>query len=258
MQAPTAGSVILAGVLLKVGTYGFARFNLAMLPAATAMLMPWLLWISAAGIVYGALVALGQSDIKRLIAYSSVSHLGFCMLGLFALNPPGPPGRRAANGQSRAIDRRAVCRGGDDLRAFSHAANRRLWRPGSAAARLELLYPRAALSSIGLPGLNGFVGEFLILLGMFQRGFGGHEVASAHWLQFRIIALLSTSGVVLGAWYMLWMYQRVFFGDCPNFRAHQREAVVGENGTVPLATKVRTACEICRFVKLPASRRFWC
>ena len=86
VEAPTAGSVILAGVLLKVGTYGFARFNLPMLPEATAVLMPWLLWISLAGVLYGALVALAQSDIKRLVAYSSVSHLGFCMLGLFAVN----------------------------------------------------------------------------------------------------------------------------------------------------------------------------
>ena len=86
VEAPTAGSVILAGVLLKVGTYGFARFNLPMLPQATAALMPWLMWLSLAGVVYGALVALAQSDIKRLVAYSSVSHLGFCMLGLFAVN----------------------------------------------------------------------------------------------------------------------------------------------------------------------------
>ncbi|NIL96884.1 MAG: NADH-quinone oxidoreductase subunit M, partial [Planctomycetales bacterium] len=92
VQAPTAGSVLLAGVLLKIGTYGFARFNLPLLPDATAALAPWLLWVSVAGIVYGALVALAQSDIKRLIAYSSVSHLGFCMLGLFALNRLGTQG----------------------------------------------------------------------------------------------------------------------------------------------------------------------
>lgn len=210
VQAPTAGSVILAGVLLKVGTYGFLRFNLSMLPAATAMLMPWLLWISLAGIIYGALVALAQSDIKRLIAYSSVSHLGFCMLGLFAMN------RLGLQGGVLQMVNHGLSTGG--LFAvvgmlYERYHTRQIADLGGLARRL----PRLAfftlvltLSSIGLPGLNGFVGEFLILLGMFQRGWA--DTTSEYWLQLRVIAVLSVTGVVLGAWYMLWMYQRVFFG----------------------------------------------
>ena len=119
VQAPTAGSVLLAGVLLKVGSYGFLRFCLPMVPGAVAAMMPWLLWLSVIGIVYGALVSLVQDDMKRLIAYSSVSHLGFCMLGVFALNPLGP-GRHAADDQSRAFDRRTVRPGRHDLRPLPH------------------------------------------------------------------------------------------------------------------------------------------
>ena len=165
-----------------------------------------------AGIIYGALVALAQSDIKRLIAYSSVSHLGFCMLGVFALNRAGRAGRRAADGQPRAVDRRAVRRGGHDLRALPHAADRRLRRPGPARLPVLAFFMLVlTLSSIGLPGLNGFVGEFLMLLGMFQRGWADAPRRSGP-SQYRVIAVLAVSGVVLGAWYMLWMVQRVFFG----------------------------------------------
>ncbi len=210
VQAPTAGSVILAGVLLKIGTYGFARFNLAMLPAATAMLMPWLLWISVAGIIYGALVALAQSDVKRLIAYSSVSHLGFCMLGLFALN------RLGIQGSVLQMVNHGLSTGG--LFAvvgmlYERYHTRQIADLGGLARRLPVLsffMLVLTLSSIGLPGLNGFVGEFLILLGTFQRGWA--QAPAGHWLELRVIAVLATSGVVLGAWYMLWMYQRVFFG----------------------------------------------
>jgi NADH-quinone oxidoreductase subunit M len=209
VEAPTAGSVILAGVLLKVGTYGFARFNLPMLPHAAAALMPWLLWLSLAGIVYGALVALAQSDIKRLVAYSSVSHLGFCMLGLFAVN------RLSVQGGVLQMVNHGLATGG--LFAvvgmlYERYHTREIADFGGLARQL----PRLAfftlvlvLSSIALPGLNGFAGEFLLLVGVFQRGWG--EPVPAHWLQLRTIAVLSTSGVVLGAWYMLWMYQRVFF-----------------------------------------------
>ena len=173
-QAPTAGSVLLAGVLLKIGTYGFLRFSLPMLPAGRRpRCMPWLLWLSVAGIVYGALVALAQSDIKRLIAYSSVSHLGFCMLGLFALNRLGTAGRRAADDQPRAVDRRAVRPGRHALRALPHPRR----SPTSAAwpGRLPVLaffMLVLTLSSIGLPGLNGFAGEFLLLLGHVPAGLG--------------------------------------------------------------------------------------
>ena len=210
VQAPTAGSVILAGVLLKLGTYGFARFNVPMLPQATATLMPWLLWISLAGIIYGALVALAQRGIKRLIAYSSVSHLGYCMLGLFALN------RLSVEGSVLQMINHGLSTGG--LFAvvgmlYERYHTRQIADLGGLARRVPVLaffMLALTLSSIGVPGLNGFVGEFLILLGTFQRGWA--EAPASHWLQFRVIGVLGVSGVVLGAWYMLWMYQRVFFG----------------------------------------------
>ena len=202
--------MILAGVLLKVGAYGFARFNLPMLPQATATLMPWLLWISLAGIIYGALVALAQRDIKRLIAYSSVSHMGFCMLGLFALD------RLSVQGGVLQMVNHGLSTGG--LFAvvgmiYERYHTRQIADLGGLARRLPVLAFFAmvlTLSSIAVPGLNGFVGEFLVLLGTFQRGWA--EAPAAHVLQFRIIGVLGVTGVVLGAWYMLWMYQRVFFG----------------------------------------------
>ena len=170
VEAPTAGSVLLAGVLLKVGTYGFARFNLPMLPQAAATLMPWLLWISLAGIIYGALVALAQSDIKRLVAYSSVSHLGFCMLGLFALN------RLSVQGGVLQMVNHGLSTGG--LFAvvgmiYERYHTRQIADFGGLARRLPVLAFFTlvlTLSSIALPGLNGFAGEFLVLLGVFQRG----------------------------------------------------------------------------------------
>jgi NADH-quinone oxidoreductase subunit M len=210
VEAPTAGSVILAGVLLKIGTYGFARFNLPLLPNATATLMPWLLWISLAGIIYGALVALAQHDIKRLIAYSSVSHLGFCMLGLFAVN------RLAIQGSVLQMINHGLSTGGLFAvvgMVYERYHTRQIADFGGLARRLPVLaffMLVLTLSSIGVPGLNGFVGEFLILFGMFERGWAA--APAAHWLQFRVIAVLAVSGVILGAWYMLWLYQRVFFG----------------------------------------------
>jgi NADH-quinone oxidoreductase subunit M len=210
VEAPTAGSVILAGVLLKVGTYGFARFNLPLLPNATATLMPWLLWISLAGIIYGALVALAQHDIKRLIAYSSVSHLGFCMLGLFAVN------RLAIQGSVLQMINHGLSTGGLFAvvgMVYERYHTRQIADFGGLARRLPVLaffMLVLTLSSIAVPGLNGFVGEFLILFGMFERGWAA--APAAHWLQFRLIAVLAVSGVILGAWYMLGLYQRVFFG----------------------------------------------
>ena len=210
VEAPTAGSVILAGVLLKVGTYGFARFSLPMLPQATAMLMPWLLWISLAGVIYGALVALAQSDIKRLVAYSSVSHLGFCMLGLFAVN------RLSIQGGVLQMVNHGLATGG--LFAvigmiYERFHTREIGDFGGLARRMPVLASFTlvlTLSSIALPGLAGFAGEFPLLVGVFQRGWA--EPAAPHAIQFQTIAVLSLSGVVLGAWYMLWMFQRVFFG----------------------------------------------
>jgi NADH-quinone oxidoreductase subunit M len=210
VQAPTAGSVILAGILLKIGTYGFLRFSIPVLPDATAACAPWLLGLSVAGIVYGALVALAQSDIKRLIAYSSVSHLGFCMLGLFALNHLG-----LAGGTLQMINH-GLSTGGlfaivgmlyeryhtREIKAYSGLARRT-----PVLAFFLLLF---TFSSIGLPGLNGFAGEIMLLTGMFQRAW---TAAPVGWgTQYMWFAVLAVLGVVLGAWYMLWLVERVFFG----------------------------------------------
>jgi len=195
VQAPAAGSVFLAGVLLKMGVYGFLRFSLPMLPDASAQCMPWLLWLSVVGIIYGALVALAQRDMKRLIAYSSVSHLGFCTLGLFAMNRLEFRGR-AATGESRFVDRRTVRDRGHALRTLSHPRD---LAAGGLSRRLPWLaffMVVFTFSSIGLPGLNGFAGELLILIGMFQRGFAeGPEIWQT---QFQVIAVIAVSGVVLG------------------------------------------------------------
>lgn len=218
-QAPTAGSVILAGILLKIGSYGFLRFNLPLLPEATAACLPWLLWLCLIGIIYGALLALAQTNIKKLIAYSSVSHLGFCMLGTFALNRPGMYG-----GVLQMINH-GLSTGG--LFAvvgmiYERYHTREIADLGGLARRLPLLATFMGLftmSSIGLPGMNGFAGEFMILLGMFQRGYAEAPVVySAQWLA---IAVLAVSGVVLGAWYMLWLFERVFFNRLREPAHHQ-------------------------------------
>ncbi|MFZ5828791.1 MAG: complex I subunit 4 family protein [Planctomycetota bacterium] len=210
VQAPAAGSVILAGLLLKIGTYGFVRFNLPMLPDATALLMPWMLWLAVAGIVYGALVALAQTDIKRLIAYSSVSHLGFCMLGIFGLTALGLEG-----GVLQMVNHGLSTGGLFALvgMIYERYHTRKMADLGGIARRTPILaffMLVMTLASIGLPGLNGFVGEFLILLGMFERGFTA--VPDAAGIQFRVISVLAVFGVVLGAWYMLYLVQHVFFG----------------------------------------------
>jgi NADH-quinone oxidoreductase subunit M len=223
VQAPTAGSVILAGVLLKIGVYGFLRFNLPMLPEASAACMPWLLWLAVAGIVYGALVALAQSDLKKLIAYSSVSHLGYCMLGLFALNPAG------VQGSVLQMVNHGISTGG--LFAvvgmiYERYHTRQIADLGGLTRRapwLAFFMVLFTFSSIGVPGLNGFAGEFLILLGMFQRAWADAPAAWA--AQYLAIAVLALSGVVLGAWYMLWLVQRVFFGPLkePHSTGHHDE-----------------------------------
>jgi NADH-quinone oxidoreductase subunit M len=210
VQAPTAASVLLAGVLLKIGTYGFVRFSLPMLPSASAAAMPWVLWLAVLGIIYGALVALAQTDIKRLIAYSSVSHLGFCMLGLFALNPLGLQGgtlQMVNHGLSTGalfaivgmLYERYHTR---EIKELSGLARRSPW--------LAFFFVFFTFSSIGLPGLNGFVGEFMVLLGAFQRAWTGTppEFETA----VRVAAVLAVLGVVLGAWYMLWLVRRILFG----------------------------------------------
>jgi len=210
VQAPTAGSVFLAGILLKIGTYGFLRFSLPLLPHATVVCMPWILVLSAVGIVYGALVALAQDDMKRLVAYSSVSHLGYCMLGLFALNQAGLQGA-ALQMVNHGISTGALF--ALIGMVYERLHSRRIEEIGGLAQRM----PRFAFflvlftfSSIGVPGLNGFAGEFLVLVGTFQRSWGV-PVESGWVLRFVCVAALS--GVVLGAWYMLWFVRRVLFGS---------------------------------------------
>jgi len=202
VQAPTAGSVILAGVLLKMGTYGFVRFSLPILPDATVKLLPWMAALSLIGIIYGALVAMAQKDMKKLVAYSSVSHLGFCMIGLFALNPAG------INGSVLQMINHGISTGALFL-LVGVIYERRHTRLISEYGGLSSVMPVYAtifliitMSSIGLPTLNGFIGEFTILVGAFNR---------VWWW-----ALIAALGIVLGAAYMLWMYQRVFFGPLNN------------------------------------------
>lgn len=210
VQAPTAGSVFLAGVLLKIGTYGFVRFNMPILPNATASLMPVMLVLSVAGIIYGALVALAQSDIKRLIAYSSVSHMGFCMLGLFALNGIATQGavlQMVNHGISTGALFALVGM------VYERYHTREISKLGGLSKRTPILAFFMLLftfSSIGLPGLNGFAGEVLILLGTFQRAWAQGPVLVSFCL--KVVSVLAVLGVVLGAWYMLWLVQRVFFG----------------------------------------------
>jgi NADH-quinone oxidoreductase subunit M len=198
-EAPTAGSVLLAGVLLKLGTYGFLRLCLPLFPDACVTVgVPLLAGLAVGGIIYGSLCALGQRDIKKLVAYSSVAHLGFCMLGLFALNSAGISG-----GVMQMINH-GLSTGGLFLlvgMVYERYHTRQLDDLHGLASRLPLLATALvfiSLSSIGLPGLNGFVGEILSLAGMFER----HPLYS----------VIGAIGLVLGAWYMLSMLQLAFFG----------------------------------------------
>jgi NADH-quinone oxidoreductase subunit M len=198
VEAPTAGSVILAGILLKMGTYGFLRFAIPLFPEAALAAAPFMIALSVIGIVYGAMVAMMQADLKKLVAYSSVSHLGFVVLGLFAFNLQGIEGaiyQMLNHGLSTGalflivgmIYERRHTRMIEDFGG--------LWKPLPLFSGCFLV---VTLSSIGLPGLNGFVGEFLILLGSFA--------GAPFWTAG------AATGVVLGAVYMLWMFRRVVFG----------------------------------------------
>src|SRR5262245_31602958 len=198
VEAPTAGSVILAGVLLKMGTYGFLRFCLPLFPQASLVFTPWIFALATIGIIYGAWVATVQPDIKKLVAYSSVSHLGFVVLGLFTLTPQGLVGG-IIQMVNHGLSTGALFLGVGMLYERRHtrliADFGGLWKVVPALSALFLV---VALSSLGLPGLNGFVGEFLVLLGAFQVD--------------RTIAVLATTGIIFAAVYLLWVYQRVFFG----------------------------------------------
>lgn len=202
VEAPTAGSVILAGVLLKMGTYGLLRFCLPLFPQASIQCMPYIATLAVIGIIYGALVSMVQTDIKKLVAYSSVSHLGFVVLGIFAFTEEGMQGaiiQMINHGLST----------GALFLMVGMIYDRRHTRLISDFGGLAKVMPLfslflmiVSLSSMGLPGLNGFIGEFLILLGAFHSGI------MAHWY-----VVLAACGVILAAVYLLWMYQRVIFGE---------------------------------------------
>jgi NADH-quinone oxidoreductase subunit M len=202
VEAPTAGSVILAGVLLKMGTYGLLRFCLPMFPKASAALAPTISLLAIVGILYGALVALMQTDVKKLVAYSSVSHMGFVVLGIFAFN------LQSIEGATYQMLNHGLSTGALFL-LVGMLYDRRHTHLIQDFGGLAHVMPRCAtlfmvmiLSSIGLPGLNGFVGEFLILQGTFLESAGR--------------AAFAASGIVLSAIYMLWVYQRVFMGAVQN------------------------------------------
>jgi NADH-quinone oxidoreductase subunit M len=198
VEAPTGGSVILAGVLLKMGTYGFVRFALPLFPVAAVEYAPVLFSLSLIGILYGALVAMVQSDIKKLVAYSSVAHLGFVMLGAFALNTQG------LEGSVLQMVNHGLSTGALFLLVgmiYERRHTRRIDEFGGVAKPMPVyaaLFGIVVMSSIGLPALNGFVGEFLILLGAFRAS--------------PAFAVPATFGVVLAAAYMLWAYRRIMFG----------------------------------------------
>jgi NADH-quinone oxidoreductase subunit M len=198
VEAPTAGSVILAAVLLKMGTYGFLRFAMPLFPNALQVCAPWIAAIAIVGIIYGALVAMVQPDLKKLVAYSSVSHMGFAMLGLMALNAQG------FAGSMMTMLNHGVSTGALFLLVgvvYERRHTRRiadfggLWK---VIPVYSVIFLVVMLSSIGLPGTNGFIGEFLVLLGAFKH--------SVWWAAF------AATGVILSACYMLWMFQRVVFG----------------------------------------------
>ena len=201
VEAPTAGSVILAAILLKMGTYGFVRLSLPILPEATLHFLPYLLGLSVIGIIYGALVAMMQKDMKKLVAYSSVSHLGFCMLGIFIVTPV------ALEGGILQMINHGISTGALFL-IVGILYERRHTRMISDFSGLSHVMPVYAtiflimtMSSIGMPTLNGFIGEFMILQGVFADP------------TYRLWAVWGALGIVLGAAYMLWFYQRVMFGQ---------------------------------------------
>jgi NADH-quinone oxidoreductase subunit M len=202
VEAPTAGSVILAGVLLKMGTYGFLRFNLPLFPEAAVQAAPWIALFAVIGILYGAAVSYAQQDVKKLVAYSSVSHLGFVMLGLFALNPQGIQGA-ILQMVNHGISTGALFLIVGIIYEQTHTRELNvyggLWKLMPVYGALTLI---VSLSSMGLPGLNGFVGEFTILLGAF-----GSKAIGSPWY-----AGLAAVGVIMAAIYILYMFQKMFLG----------------------------------------------
>ena len=213
VEAPTAGSVILAGVLLKMGTYGFYRFSVPIFPKQTVENAWWLFSLCVIGIIYGAMVALVQKDWKKLVAYSSVSHLGITMIGLFALNLAGIKGsvlQMLNHGISTGMLFLIVGI------VYERRHTRLISEYGGLAKVMPVFaiyFMIAMLSSAGLPGLNGFIGEVTILMGLTQVGGAAYSFfgASSFWW-----VVLSATGIVLGAAYLLWLYQRTMFGKLTN------------------------------------------
>ena len=202
VEAPTAGSVLLAGVLLKMGTYGMLRFCLPLFPDASREFAPVICALALIGIIYGALVAMVQPDLKKLVAYSSVAHMGFCVLGIFVFNPLG------MEGSIYQMFSHGVSTGALFILVgmlYDRRHTRLISEFGGLATSLPIystFFLIVTLSSLGLPLLNGFVGEFLVIVGSY------HSRA--------LYAVLAAAGVVLAAVYLLWMYQRVFYGELTN------------------------------------------
>jgi NADH-quinone oxidoreductase subunit M len=220
VEAPTAGSVLLAGVLLKIGVYGFLRLSIPLAPDASLSFgTPLIGTLGVIGILYGSFCALAQDDIKKLVAYSSVAHLGYCVLGLFALNETG------VGGSLLQMINHGLSTGALFLLVgmiYDRYHTRKMADYGGMASRLKLMacfWAFIAMSSIGLPGLNGFVGEALTMAGMYS--FRGPEVPG--W----VLTDLAACGVVLGAWYMLTLLRRVFFGVFKE-PAHEGHGPVGD------------------------------
>jgi NADH-quinone oxidoreductase subunit M len=239
VEAPTAGSVLLAGVLLKIGSYGFLRFALPLVPGACWWAFHGVSILAVIGIIYGALLALAQEDIKKLVAYSSVSHMGFCLLGLFAFNTVGISG-----GLLQMINHGLST--GALFAMVGMLYERYHTRDIEAYSGMTRKYPVLSFfllivvfSSIGLPGLNGFTGEVLALMGMFRQN--------------ALYAILSLSGIILGAWYMLWLVQRTFFGKLrePVLEGHHgAHASVGGHGNHQTPLQDLNFREICALLPL--------
>ena len=223
-QAPTAGSVILAGIMLKIGTYGFLRFAFPLFPEAVGVFSLPIMTLAVIGIIYGAMVAYNQTDVKKLVAYSSVSHLGFVVLGMFALT------KAAVEGSVLQMVNHGISTGGLFLCVgilYERTHTREISDYGGIAKvmpRFTVFFMIMTLSSIGLPGTNGFVGEFTILMGTFQEALQSHlDLSLGFWDQLvswrvgvTILASLATVGVIVGAIYMLSMFRRVMFGPITN------------------------------------------
>jgi NADH-quinone oxidoreductase subunit M len=198
VEAPTAGSVVLAGILLKLGGYGFLRFSLPMLPDASAFFTPLIYALSVVAVIYTSLVALAQTDMKKLIAYSSVAHMGIVTIGIFTLNPLGIQGSIIQMLSHGFVSGALFMVVGV---VYDRLHSREIATYGGLAERMPMyatVFMLFMLASVGLPGTSGFVGEILVLIGVFQIN---------SW-----VALLASTGMVLGAAYMLWLYRRVIFG----------------------------------------------